>query len=428
MRKELLKEIIISFQRKELPDIIQRDLQIPINTGKIVTLIGVRRSGKTYFLYQTIKELRKTVEMENIVYINFDDERLEIKGKDLGIIVESYRELYPDKNLSDVYFFFDEIQNVEGWEKFIKRLYETETKNIFITGSSSKLLSKEIATALRGRTISYEIYPLSFKEFLKFRKLKISPVDIYDTNLKAKVKKLFEEYLQWGGFPEISFIENEEIKLKVLQEYFDVMLYRDLVERYNFTNIPVVKYLLKRAIENVSSPFSVNNIYNELKSAGYKVSKDTLYNILDAAENIYLVRLLEKYSRSVLKRSLSLKKLYIIDNGLITANSFFKDTGKLLENITFKELLLRYKQIFYFKMKKECDFIGFSDETPDIYQVSYTVKNAKTFERETESILEACKFFRKKEAFILTFDDELEIEKEKVKIHIIPCWKFFIFH
>ncbi|TCK05284.1 ATP-binding protein [Phorcysia thermohydrogeniphila] len=426
MRKEVLKEVIVSFQRRELPQVISRDLRLPIDSGKIVTLVGVRRSGKTYLLYQVIKELREKVSPENIVYINFDDERLEFKKEELNLILEAYRELYPDKKLSEVYFFFDEIQNVEGWEKFIKRIYEVETKRLFITGSSSKFLSVEIATALRGRTVSYEVYPLSFLEFLRFKGLRVSPTDIYDVEVKSKVKKLFEEFLIWGGFPELAFVEDEELKLRILQEYFEVMLFRDLVERFGLKNLPVVKYFLKRAVESVSSPFSVNNVFNELRSAGYKVSKDTLYFLLDAAESVYLVKLLEKFSRSVLKRELSQKKLYVIDNGLINAVSFFKDRGKLLENLLFRELLLSYGKIFFYKGKKECDFVAFKGEKPFLFQVAYTLEEEKTLKREVGALIEACNFFSQKEGLIITYDEEKEIEKDGIKIKIVPAWKFLM--
>jgi len=427
MRKEVIKEIIVSFQRKGLPKVVRRDLRLPVNSGKIVTVVGVRRSGKTYLLYQAIRELRERVNPENVVYINFDDERLDFRKEELNLILEAYRELYPEKDLSEVYFFFDEVQNVEGWEKFVKRVYETETKNLFITGSSSKLLSTEIATVLRGRAITYEVYPLSFREFLRFKNLEVAPTDLYDVSIKGRVKKLFEEFLLWGGFPELSFMEDEEVKLKTLQEYFEVMLFRDLVERFSLKNLPVVKYFLKRAVESVSSPFSVNNVFNELKSAGYKVSKDTLYFLLDATESVYFLRLLERFSRSVLKREFGQKKLYVVDNGLIKAVSFFKDKGKLLENLIFRELLLKYGRLFFYKEKKECDFVAFKGETPYLFQVAYTVEEKRTLEREVGALLEACKFFSKKEGVILTYDEEGKVEKEGIKIRILPAWKFLLF-
>ena len=427
-RKELIKEIIVSFQRRELPHIVERELKLPLDTGKIITVTGVRRSGKTYLLYQTIGELKKKVSPESIVYFNFEDERLELKSEELNLIVEAYRELYPDKKLSEVYFFFDEIQNVEGWERFIRRIYDTETKNIYLTGSNSKLLSSEIATALRGRTLKYELYPLSYREFLKFKGLDLKPTDVYLPELRSNAKKLFEEFLYWGGFPEVAYFEDDELRLKTLQEYFDVMVYRDLVERFNFKNLPVVKYFLKRCIESITSPLSVNNIYNELRSQGYKVSKDTLYSLLEAAESVYLLKLLKKFSRSTLKVELSQKKSYVIDNGLVNAItfSFLEDRGKLLENLIHRELLIRFRDIFYFKEKKECDFVAFKGKKVYPIQVSYTVEDERAFQREVEGLLEACKFLGEKEGLIHTYDEEKEVEMENIKILLLPAWKFLL--
>lgn len=173
-KKELLKTIIREFQTRDLPDIIPRDIVIPVNSGKIISLVGPRRSGKTYLLYQLIKGVADSTSKENIVYINFEDERLDLTKYDLDVILQAYGELYPSANYKNTNFFFDEIQNVDGWEKFIRRVYDTISKKIFITGSNSKLLGDEIATSLRGRTIRYEVLPLSFREFLRFKNISFS--------------------------------------------------------------------------------------------------------------------------------------------------------------------------------------------------------------------------------------------------------------
>ena len=338
-RKEIIKELIRDFHVGRLPETKERALSLPLNVEKVITVVGTRRSGKTYLLLQTIGKLLKEKSKEEIVYINLEDERLELKIENADLLLQAYRELYPSKDLSRVYFFFDEIQNLDGWERFIRRIYDRVTKRIYLTGSNSKLLSSEIATALRGRTIKYELYPLSFKEFLSFKDIFISiPEDLYSTETKAVIAKAFYEYLLYGGFPEIVFLGDEKLKIKTLQEYFEVMFYRDLIERYEIKNISVLKYFLKRVIEGITTPLSVNNIYNELKSQGYKVSKDSLYEFLDNAEAVYLIRLLKKYSLSVLKTELGAKKVYTVDNGLVNAITFkFKqDLGKLLENLMFK--------------------------------------------------------------------------------------------
>lgn len=168
MKKDIFKRLITDFHERDLSDVIDRYISIPLNVQKIISIVGVRRSGKTYILYNLIKKLQTDVDRNDIVYINFEDDRLfPLQLQDLNNLVEGYYELYPDRKSKTVYFFFDEIQNVPAWERFIRRLYDTEKCRIFVTGSSSKLLSKEIATSLRGRTLSYEIFPLSFREFLR---------------------------------------------------------------------------------------------------------------------------------------------------------------------------------------------------------------------------------------------------------------------
>ena len=428
-RKEIIKEVIRDFHTGRAPEIKERALSLPLNIEKIITVVGARRSGKTYLLLQTIEQLLKERDREEIVYVNLEDERLGLKIEDADLLLQAYRELYPSKDLSKVYFFFDEIQNLEGWEGFIRRVYDRVTKRIYLTGANSKLLSSEIATALRGRTIKYELYPLSFEEFLSFKCISLSiPEDLYSTEAKAVITKAFYEYLVYGGFPEIVFLEDEKLKIKTLQEYFEVMFYRDLIERYEIKNIPVLKYFLKRVIEGITTPLSVNTIYNELKSQGYKVSKDSLYEFLDNAEAVYLIRLLKRHSLSVLKAELGVKKVYTVDNGLINAITFkFKqDHGKLLENLMFKELTLKFDEVFFYKNKKECDFIAYKDGLSEVFQISYELEDKTTLKREIDGLLGVCKFLKSDTGYILNIDKKDEIIKEGIKIKILPVWQYLL--
>ena len=204
--KEIILEIIAEFQKKELNASIARDITIPFATEKIITLIGPRRSGKSFLFYNLIAQLlQKGVSKKHIVLINFEDERFNLDSGNLDLILQAYRELHPAEPLHNVYFFLDEIQNVVGWEKFVRRVYDTCTKNIFITGSNANLLSKEIATALRGRTLSFEILPLSFREYLRFNN--VNPTK-KDATTKAAVNKLLAQYLVNGGFPELIKIDD----------------------------------------------------------------------------------------------------------------------------------------------------------------------------------------------------------------------------
>lgn len=425
--KEILKGVIRDFHKEFLPESKRRDLDIPLHTKKIITLSGVRRSGKTFILFETIKRLiSQNVPKERILYINFEDERLELKKENLDLIIQAYRELYPDLTLSKCYFFFDEVQNVEGWEKFTRRLYDTVTNNIFITGSNSRLLSREIATSLRGRTITFEVFPLSFNEYLRFNNIK---PDLYHTRNRAKIANLFERFLFEGGFPEIVNFRDASLKRRVLQEYLDVMLYRDIVERFNITNIPVLKYFIKRVFENITNTLSINNIYNELKSQGYKIGKNYLYEYLEALESAYLFMIIKKYSRSILKQELGEKKAYAIDNGLLSAVTFkfSGDYGKLLENLIFLELHKKDKKVFFYKNKQECDFIVYDEKkTRNIIQVCLSVTDRSTRRREISGLVEACRLLGIRKNYIITLSEEETIKEKGLSIKVVPAFKFLL--
>ncbi|MBI4654328.1 MAG: ATP-binding protein [Nitrospirae bacterium] len=427
IKKEILKEVIRDFHKGTQPESRKRDLTIPLNTGKVITLSGVRRSGKTYMLFETMKLLLSAgICKEKMLYINFEDERLDFKQNELDMILQAYREMYPDIPMSECCIFFDEIQNVEGWEKFVRRMYDTVSKNIFVTGSNSRLLSREIATSLRGRTLTCEVFPLSFMEYLRFHD---AGIDLYHSKSRSKIANLFERFLFEGGFPEIIVFKDASLKNKVLQEYFDVMLYRDMVERFGITNIPVLKYFLKRVFENITSPLSVNNIYNELKSQGYKTGKNFLYEYLDAAEAIYLFRTVNKQSESVLKRELSEKKVYAVDNGLLNAVTFkfSRDYGKLLENSVFMELHKSGNLVFFYKSKRECDFIVMEKSgIKSVIQVAYSIADSGTRKREIEGLVEACRRFSVKSGYVITFSEEETLNEQGVTVNVMPAYKFFL--
>lgn len=423
IKKEYIKEIIRSFHINALPTVKPRELSVPTTSGKIVTLCGVRRCGKTYILYQTISELLASgVDKKRVVYINFEDERLDLSSDELDLVLQAYRELY-ELDIGECYLFFDEIQNISGWEQFVRRIYDTLTKNIFITGSNAKLLSAEIATSLRGRNISYEVYPLSFSEYLSF--LDFSP-DIYNPNDKAKLKNSFLEFMKNGGFPETIGMSTD-IRVNTLQGYFDVMIYRDIIERYEEKNSALLKYFIKRVLSTFTKAISINKIYNELKSSGYKVGKNTLYQYFDYIETIYLGFTLRRYDPSMLKSELSEKKSYFIDNGLLLSVSFAfsDDYGKLLENTVFLQLKRSGKDIFYYKDKKECDFLVFDrDRAIEAIQVCYDMSDKDTREREITGLLEACKALGLGSGVIVTLDEDDELTIDDVRIKLISVYKY----
>ncbi len=423
--KDTFRRIISDFHASETEAVSARQLELPVKSGKIITLTGPRRCGKSFYFFQLMKQLTDHgVPRQNLLYINFEDERFKLTGSDFDLIVQAYRELYPDVNLKNTYFFLDEIQNIEDWEKFVRRCYDTITKNIFLTGSNANLLSSEIATALRGRTLTYEILPLSFLEFLHFKK--VSP-EKYDSGSQAKVNKLFERYLAEGGYPEVTLL-TDSLKNQALQEYFDVMTYRDLVERYNFTNLPIIKYFLKRVAASAGSYLSLNKLYNELRSQGYKLDKNFLYNVNEAAKAVYLSLPVSKFDYSELKRSGSDKKNYFIDNGLLNAITFrfSDDKGRLLENLAYLQFRRMGYEIFYYKDAKECDFVLQYKGKLMPVQVSYSLDDPMTKEREITGLVHCCKKLKLKKGAILAYTDYKEETVEGVTITYIPVVPYFL--
>lgn len=424
--KDLLKTIITTNQVQVIPETWERTLKVPTNTGKIITLVGVRRSGKTYHLFQLMHELKQAgVTPEQILYINFEDERLDLKSSDLDMILQAYRELYPDLDLATCYFFFDEIQEVENWEKFIDRLYASISRNVFVTGSNAKLLSQEIATALRGRTITFEVYPLSFHEFITVVNPNLNP---YNTADRAILINLFNRFLMQGGFPEI-VTQDESLKVKILQEYFNVMLFKDLIDRYKISQVSVLRYFCKRIIGASAGEFSVNKIFNELKSQGYEISKDTLYEFQTYVEAIYLNRFVSKHSYSVVKSEGSQKKTYVIDQGLGVALDFklSQDKGRLLENTVALELLKQGRKILSQQGNGECDFVLSEKDNPsEAIQVTFDITDEQTRKREIKGLVQCCKALGLANGTILTFDQEEQLESDGVQIAVVPVWKYFL--
>jgi uncharacterized protein len=429
-KKELLKQLITEFQKRIPFTVFPRETTLPIKSNKIISVSGVRRSGKTHVLFETINRiLNSGVPKENILFINFDDERLMLKTEEFDFILLSYVELFPDIDLKEVYVFFDEIQMLDKWEQYVRRLYDENINNIFISGSNSKFLATEIATSLRGRTLQYEVFPLSFSEFCSFRKL---DTNYYDLQNRAKLINAFNEFLSKGSFPEV-VINNYLFFERTLHEYYHVMIYKDLIERYQITNIPVLKYFVLRLISNLTKPVSINKIYNEIRSAGLKLDKNFLYKLADYLNSIYFSQTIGKYDNSIIKTELAnTKKTYLIDNGLISSLSFTtnKDYGKLLENSVYLWLRTKTyfnKGIYFYSNKHECDFVIVKKDKPSLLiQVSYDISSLETRKREIAGIFEASKYLDCHNAFIITYNHEDEIKYKELTISVIPAYKFFL--
>lgn len=422
-----MKEIITGNQNNLPVEIRARSWEVPVDTGKIITVPGVRRCGKSsHFSITQNNLLQREIPKEKILSLNLDDERLDFSNGNVGLILEAYRELYPKIQTKDVHFFLDEIQIAEGWEKFVRRIYDTVSKNIYITGSNSKMLSSEIATSLRGRTLQFEVFPLSFSEFCDFRSVEI---DFYDPAKKVIFKNAFNDYLFGGGFPEIATgqdLFNEQI----LQEYYNVMIFKDLVERYGIKNTSVLKYIVKRLLANLAKPTSVNKIFNEIKSSGIAISKNTVYELVDQLESIYMFLHLPKFSASPIKEFQGMPKYYCIDNGFNYAlqGAISENRGTFLENAVYLHLRRKHpfgRGLFYFKDKQECDFLRFDKQTViELIQVCWSLENSETEKREVNGLVEAAKATGCTNLKIITADSEKRLQKDGFEISVLPAWKF----
>ena len=409
----------------------ERSLQLPLNKQRIVTVTGVRRCGKSSLLHLTINRLLASgVDKEQILYIGFDDERLaNMDVSDFDEILQAYRLMYPDRPLSSVYMFFDEIQIVKGWELFVLRVYKSYCKNVYVTGSTAQMLSGEMSSALRGWPDEYTEYPLSFKEFIAFKGVKANR---YTEEGAALMANMFKSYLLTGGFPQAVLANVETERVKLLQAYFNTMLFRDMIEHYNISASPsVVRYFLKRVFNNITKPSSVNNIYNDLKSQGLKLSKDSLYQWLDYACNISLLHKVPKYSKSIIKQSTSLSKYYVVDFAL--AKSVLlpqsEEKGKALENAVYMHLarhLNENEQIYYFNEGAECDFVIANDEgVKELIQVCWELDEFNT-PRECGGLCAASAATGCKKASIVTCNQAQSIHYGDLQINVVASWDFML--
>lgn len=420
---------IIALHQEEIPfDLLEREAKLPVSNERIVTVTGIRRCGKSSLLGLAINQLLESgVTRDRILYIGFDDERLiSLKAENLDIILQSYREMYPEQSLKNVYMFFDEIQLIDGWELFILRVYKNYCKNIFITGSTAKMLSGEMTSALRGWPDEYHEYTLSFNEYLKFRAINANK---YSEEGSAILTNAFRAYCKEGGFPQVVLTNGNSEKIKLLQSYFNTMLFRDMIEHYHISTSPdVVKYFLKRVMSNLTKPTSVNNIYNELKSQGLKVSKDSLYLWLEYACNIFLFHKVPQYTQSLVKERSTPSKYYIADVGLRNAVLLTQseDEGKALENITYlaiKRTMTEEDRIFFFMENNECDFvIQRSGQITELIQVCLEL-NDTNYQREIDGLISASAATGCQNCKIITLNQTQTLTYKEFTIDVFPIWK-----
>lgn len=431
MVKDVIK-FIIAKKQSEMPfNLIERDIKIPTEENKIITIPGIRRCGKTTMMELAVNQLLKDgVSKTRILWIGFDDERLVGMSTDeLDDIISSYMEMFPEISINETYMFFDEIQLIKDWEYFVLRLYKSYCKHIFVCGSNATMLSTEVVSALRGYPLEYKTFPLSFHEYLRFTG--IDGTSHLESDI-AKIKAAFDDYNNFGGFPEVTLAKSESRKIELLQNYFTAMLYRDLVEHYKISNVSVVNYFIKRLLANISKPASINKIFNDLKSQGFKVSKNDLYLWSDYICNIFLFLRIPKYSKSLAQRQSGLKKYYCMDNGIHSSILLpqSNDNGTKLENTIFLQLCRirsSVEEIYYFQDGKECDFVlEDRGKIKNLIQVSWSINNSETKEREVSGLLKASQATNCDDMTIITHDEEATLRHGDKSIKVVPAWKWLL--
>ncbi|MFO8073652.1 MAG: ATP-binding protein [Polyangia bacterium] len=426
----LIEKLIGDFHERELPALTPRSTVLPALYGKIDSIIGMRRSGRTTFLFQRMRELlEEGVPKESLLYVNFDDDRLRrMRLEELGRVTEVYYRLYPELKDRRCHFFFDEIQNIDGWEAFARRLLDTENAQIAITGSSAKLLSREIATSLRGRSLATEIFPFDFAEALAHGGVEPPGRRPAGSRARARLTNALRGYLAVGGFPEVQGVAGH-LRTRILQEYVDLVVYKDVVERHLVRNVLPLRILTHKLLAEPASRFSVNKFYNDLRSQGVTCTKNAIYEHLDQLVDAYLVSAIAIHSRSERVRRVNPRKVYPVDPGLATAyrSSPSADLGRQLETFVFDHLRRSSSAISYYQTRGgfEVDFIAsFDGGDPALVGVAASLSDRETATRERRALSEAMAELGLRTATLVTLEEEDTVQEGSARIEVVPAWKW----
>ncbi|MBI5620672.1 ATP-binding protein [Candidatus Gottesmanbacteria bacterium] len=423
----LLKTLLLEWKERTLPSIIRRESPLDTmpqpGTRNATVITGFRRVGKTYLVYEAIEKLLETHSRDDVVYINFEDERILSLTTDL--LTDLIPEIMAVYGKKPMYLFLDEIQLIPNWSKWVRRILDTESIQLFITGSSSKMGSVELPTELRGRAWEVDVSPLSFREFLRFKNVHI---DVKKTSFvadeMARFRFLFDEYLTFGGLPAVVLTTLEK-KRELLQSYFQTVVQRDISERHNIDNDTALRTLLKLLLN--SNTMTISKLTNTLKSMSIPVGKSTIDNYLSYIEDSYFMKELYIYNQAVINQLQYPRKVYFIDTGFMTALStkFSKNMGRLFENISFHALARKNETIHYYRDDTGCevDFAILAEgKTTALYQVCFDMTDEETRMREVRSLIKAGRSLRCQNLNILTVEKPaVSLPKE---IHVVSAVDF----
>ena len=427
-RDTLLTIIAEWLEETELPSLVLRNQPAPDieSLTRILAIVGPRRAGKTYYMYQLIRSLLQSRKYtkEDILFIDFEDYRLrEFSGDTIDQLFAAFHQIagrYPR------FVFFDEIQHLSDWQRIVRTLHNRRRFTIIISGSNSKLLGAEIARELRGRYHDILMLPFSFSEFLSYRDISFRAASLR-TAARGTVMGAFDDYIRHGGFPEVIMANSETERRKLLQSYFKTIFYRDILERYNIKARYVLDALMNDVLETYSGIFSISAFEKQLKTHGIPGSKRTISNYLQFLEEAFFIMVNEKFSYSPRRRIMNPKKVYLSDSGFAAlGRPFAENRGRILENVVAAELFRRDTELFYFKGKNECDFVLKQGLHPlQGIQVCWEL-HARNEKRELDGLSEACRALDLKAGLLLTYAQEEKRTVNGLAISIEPVWKWLL--
>ena len=429
--KDALREVMSQFYADGVPsDVVARAGRFPEVRNNATIVKGMRRTGKTYFTYLRMRELLASgIPIERIVHVNFDDDRLAaMTASDLHWLVDLHAEMFPGAADQKCYYFLDELQDVKGWERFARRLIDSHRVQLCLTGSSSKMLSADIATEMRGRSVGTEVFPLSFPEFLVFNRYFTKLPTLPDApRTRGKLKKAFVDYMEVGGFPDVQNVE-ATTRIMMLQDYANAVVYRDIIERHDVPSVQSLKYVLQYLVHNFARKVSVRAIAGVLKQLALPCDRESLGNYLSYYVDAYFAYQVPLRTDSLSVRRTNPDKYYLVDTGMIGALKAKNDAEKgfLLENAVYMSLRRRYDKIEYFNTWKgeEVDFLVTDKVTKArrLIQVSYDMSDAKTRKREFDALLDARSETGIEDCTVVTWDEEGEAHG----VSIVPAWKWLL--
>lgn len=430
--KNKLKYVFVEWQERELPVFQGRHKTLDLDRPHVEDILGVRRCGKTYFMYQLISSLIDSgIPKTNIVYINLDDDRLlPLNGDELRFLIDTYKEFYEISEKHKLYLFLDEIQNIPAWEKWIKSIYDKGRDiKIIISGSNSSLLSGDLSTLLTGRHFTTRMLPFSFGEFLEYHHIKFELKTLPYSKKNIEIKKRFNEYMENGGFPEIIFYPSIKHR-ELLQSYFEDIIHKDIISRHKLRNAQTLKQLSIFCISNIGKPYTFNSL-KKIFSNYIELSTDVIINYLTYLEDAYLLFSLKHYDYSLKKQINKPKKSYCVDTGMVNAVSFrfSENIGQLYENLVFLQFLRSNCEIYYWQDEKdlEVDFVVKDDKNViRLIQVCSDISDAGTRIREIRGLVSGLQYFNIPEGTIITSDKFEEETLDGKKIRYVPLWYWLL--